>query len=175
MRRPLVILPWLVAPAVAVLLGSSAAPASPAAGPQVTIYSHDLAYVREPRTLTLGGGRDTLRLADVPERVDFSSVGLDAGGRVRVERLAYRYDVASGDGLLENSLGRRVRIVSLHGERTTEGTLVASDGSWLVVRADDGAMLDVSRADVGSVRLADAARGLSLRPTIEVVVESSSR
>jgi hypothetical protein len=36
-------------------------------------------------------------------------------------------------------------------------------------------MLTVSRGDVGEVRLADAARGLSLKPTIELVVESTSR
>src|SRR5262245_66391665 len=72
-----------------------AAPAARAAGgrPVVTIYSHDLGFVHEWRTLALDGARDTVRIADVPERIDVSSVRLTpAAGRVA--RLAYHYDVA---------------------------------------------------------------------------------
>lgn len=145
-----------------------------AAGPRVTVYSHDLAYVEEMRTLTLTGSRDTLRIGDVPDRIDFSSVRLDAGGAA-VERLAYRFDVASGDGLLEHALGRRIRVVSQQRERASEGVLVSADGSWLTLRADDGGMIVIARTDVGEVRLPDAAKGLSLRPTLEVVLADGRR
>jgi hypothetical protein len=169
MRRPLFEAALLVA-AIAVPAAAFAATA-----PRVTIYTHDLAWVQESRTLTLGGGRDTLRLPDVPDRIDFSSVRLDAGDRAKVERLAYRFDVASGDGLLAHSLGRRVRVVSQQRERVTEGTLVSADGSWLTLRADDGGIVAVARGDVGEVRLADAAKGLSLKPAIEVVLQSDRK
>jgi len=150
-----------------------AAPAT--AGPRVTIYTHDLAYVQEPRTLTLGGGRDTVRISDIPDRIDFPSVRLDTGDRARTERLAYRYDLASGDGLLERSLGRRVRVTSQHGDRVSEGVLAASDGSWLVLRMEDGSVVNVARGDVAEVRLADAGKGLSLRPSLEVVLASERK
>jgi hypothetical protein len=167
-RHPALSLPLLVCALLA-------PPAARAAAPRVTIYSHDLAYVQEPRTLTLGGGRDTLRLADVPERIDFSSVRLDVGDRARVERLAYRFDVASGDGLLEHALGRRVRIVSQQRERVSEGVLVSADGTWLTLRGDDGGMIVVARGDVGEIRLADAAQTLSSRPTIEAALQGGGR
>ena len=145
-----------------------------AAGPAVTVYTRDLGYVRETRALDLTGGRDTVRLSDLPERLDFSSVRLVPAGAARLTRLAYRWDMASGDAFLENAVGRRVS-VSSRGERVTEGALVASDGSWLVVRADDGSLSTLARGAVEAVRLAGPSARLSLRPTLEAVIEEGRR
>lgn len=166
MKRLLV----LALPALGLLLTLAAA----VAGPAVTVYTRDLGYVRETRTLELAGGRDTVRLSDLPERLDFSSLRLVPAGTARVTRLAYRWDVASGDGFLENAVGRRVS-VDTRGDRVTEGTLVASDGSWLVVRADDGSISTLARGAVEAVRLAAPAARLSLRPTLEAVLEEGRR
>jgi hypothetical protein len=155
------------------LLLAFAAVAS-AAGPAVTVYTRDLGFVRETRTLELAGGRDTVRLSDLPERLDFTSLRLVPAGAARVTRLAYRWDLASGDAFLENAVGKRVS-VSSRGERMTEGTLVASDGSWLVVRTDDGALSTLARGAVEAVRLATPAARLSLRPTLEAVLEDGKR
>jgi hypothetical protein len=72
--------------------------------------------------------------------------------------------------MIEGAVGRRVRVTS-RGDRQAEGTLVAADGSWLVLRADDRAVVTLSRAAVEEVRLADPPATLSLRPTLEAVVE----
>jgi hypothetical protein len=144
------------------------------AGPAVTIYTHDLGLVREQRSLELTGSRDTVRISDLPERLDFTSLRLVPSGSAHVTRLAYRWDVANGDALIDGARGRRVRIVS-RGDRVTEGTLVTSDGSWLVVRAADGTLNTVSRAQVDAVSLADPPATLSLRPTLEAAIEGGSR
>jgi hypothetical protein len=138
------------------------------AGPAVTVYSNDLGFVRELRALELGHDRDTVRL-DVPERLDFSSVRL-APRTGRVARLAYRYDVANGDAALDRARGTRVRAM-LRDDRLVEGDLVAADGSWLVVREDDGTLHTVARAAVEDVRLGEAQQGFVLRPTLEAVIE----
>jgi len=168
MRR---FLPLLILAALATALAT--APAR-AAGPAVTVYSGDLAFVKERRVLELRGARDTVRLDDVPERLDFASVRLDAGKGARVTRLAYRYDLASGDGLLEQARGQRVR-VTLREDRVSEGTLLAADGGWLVLRADDGAVVTIARAAVDQVRLANALSDMRLRPTLEAVVEDAAK
>lgn len=145
-----------------------------AAGPAVTVYSHDLGFVRETRTLDLQSARDTVRLPEVGERTDFSSVQLVAAGGARVTRLAYRFDAASGDGLIDRARGSRVRVAS-RGDRITEGTLISADGSWLVVRADDGGVSTLSRTAVEEVRLAKPPLDMLLRPTIEAVVEGGKK
>jgi hypothetical protein len=154
------------------LLGLFAIPAS--AGPALTVYSQDLGFVREARTLELEGARDTVRLPDVGERLDFSSVRLVPAGGARVARLAYRFDAATGDGVVERARGSRVRVVS-RGDRVAEGTLVAADGSWLVVRTDDGAVSTIARTAVEEVRMAKPPGDMLLRPTIEAVVEGGKK
>lgn len=149
-------------------------PASAAAGPAVTVYPQDLGFVRETRSLELRAARDTVRLADISERLDFSSLRLVPEGGARITRLAYRFDVASGDGLIERARGNRVRVAS-KGDRVTEGTLIAADGSWLVVRADDGAVSTLSRQTVEEVRLAKPPADMSLRPVVEAVVEGGKK
>jgi hypothetical protein len=156
------------------MLGLVLTPTIAPARPALTIYSRDLGHVRDTRTLELAGPRDTVRIADVPERLDFSSVRLEPAGSARVTRLAWRWDVASGDGLLESSRGRRVRVVSRE-DRVAEGTLVAVDGAWLVVRTDDGHLVNLSRMAVDEVRLATPAGRLSQRPTLEAAIEGGRR
>ena len=86
MRR---FLTWVVMAAAAVT------PASAATRAAVTIYSHDLAFIREQRTLARGAAGDTVRIGDIPDRIDVSSVRLALPGKAKVSRLAYRFDVAS--------------------------------------------------------------------------------
>ena len=152
------------------LLAAPALAAPPAA---VTIYTRDLAFVRETRTLDLGGGRDTVRLGEIPDRIDVSSVRLTPSGKARVTRLAYRFDVASGDRLLELARGGRVRI-ALRENRSVEGTLVGADGAWVMVRTDDRALESVSRAAIDQLRLAPAPAGLAFEPSLEAVVEGGA-
>jgi hypothetical protein len=159
----------------ALLAGLLAVLAAPsAAGPSLTVYTQDLGFVRETRALEMSGARDTLRLPEVGERLDFSSVRLVPSGGARVTRLAYRFDAASGDGMIERARGGRVRVAS-RGDRVTEGTLVSADGSWLVVRADDGSVSTLSRATVEEVRIARLPGDVLLRPTIEAVVEEGRK
>lgn len=161
----------IVPPALALL--AFAAPRITQAGPAVTVYTSDLGFVRESRTLTLGSSRDTVRLLDVSERLDFSSVRLVPEGDARVRRLAYRYDVASGDGVLERARGGRAR-VSMRDNRTVEGTLIAVDGAWLTLREDDGSIHTLARTSVDDVRLVGV-RALATRPSLEAVIESAKR
>ena len=156
------------------LVLAAATPAFPAARPSLTVYTRDLGLVRETRILDLAGARDTVRLTDVPERLDFPSVRLVLGEGARVTRLAYRWDVASGDAFVESAVGQRVRVAS-RGDRVTEGALLAADGGWLVVRADDGSLSTLARGAVEEVRLAAPPASLTLRPTLEAAVEGARR
>ena len=160
---------------IVIVCGLMAALASrAAAGTALTVYSQDLGFVRESRTLELTGARDTLRLPDVGERLDFSSVRLVPAAGARVARLAYRFDAASGDAVIDRARGSRVR-VSSRGDRVTEGTLIAADGTWLVVRADDGSVSTLSRPAVEEVRLAKPPGDMLLRPTLEAVIEGGRK
>ena len=149
-------------------------PAAASAGPSLTLYTSDLGLVKESRNLDYRGTRDTLRLEGVSNRLDATSLRfVPSSGKL--SRLAYRYDVATGDGLLERAIGSRVRVVSRNNERVTEGTLLSADGAWLVVRGDDGALSTLYREAMQEIQLAKPDAGLSLKPAIEAVVEGAKR
>jgi hypothetical protein len=148
-------------------------PTVSSAGPSLTLYTSDLGLVKESRNLDFRGTRDTLRLEGVSNRLDASSLRfVPSSGKLA--RLAYRFDVATGDGLLERAIGSRVRVVSKN-ERVSEGTLLSADGAWLVVRGDDGALSTLWREAMQEIRLARPDAGLSLKPAIEAVVEGAKR
>jgi hypothetical protein len=149
-------------------------PAVALAGPSLTLYTSDLGLVKESRSLEWRGGRDTLRLEGVSDRLDATSLRLVPSSG-RLARLAYRFDVATGDGLLEKAIGSRVRVVSKTNERVTEGTLLSADGAWLVVRGDDGALSTLSREAMQEVRLAKPDASLSLKPAIEAVIDGAKK
>lgn len=162
-------------PAVLAGLSLTAAAGSAAAAPYVTIYSRDLGFVREARTLETGVRGDTVLIGGVPERMDFSSIRLaPADASARVSRLAYRYDVTSGDALIQNSKGRRVRVTS-RGDRATEGTLVGTDGGFIVVRGDDGTLTAVAREALETVRMTEPPPSLALKPSVEAVISGARR
>jgi hypothetical protein len=161
-------------PAAVAFLALAATPVVAAErGPAVTVYSQGTGFVREMRRLDLRGG-DTLRIADVPAALDFSSVRLVPPGGARILRLAWRNDVDSGDHMLDAARGARVRVISKN-DRTIEGTLIAADGSWVVVRADDGSVSTLSRGTIEEVRLMKPPALLSLRPTLEAVLDGGRR
>jgi hypothetical protein len=134
----------------------------------VTIYSRDLAFVRERRVLDFGAGRDTARLTGIPERIDVSSIRLTPGNKTRVRRLAYAGD-PTGDRVVDQARGRRVRL-SLRGDRVLEGVLTGADAGWLVVRTDDGATESVARGAVDQIRV-NGPPSLELESVLEVVLE----
>lgn len=143
------------------------------AGPSLTLYTSDLGLVKESRAVTFKGSRDTLRLESVSTRLDATSLRIvPSSGKLM--RLAYRWDVATGDGLLEKAMGQRVRVMSKT-ERVTEGTLLTMDGAWLVVRTDDGALVTLSRDATHEIRVAKPDTNLSLKPAIEAVVDGAKK
>jgi hypothetical protein len=90
------------------------------------------------RRLDLPGSRDTVRI-DGRARADRFHLGAPRTESGKVTRLAYRYDVATVDGLLERARAASAR--AGHDARRTapvEGTLVSSDGEWVVLRESAG-------------------------------------
>jgi hypothetical protein len=136
----------------------------------VTIYSQDLAFVREQRTLDFGKD-DTAFVMGLPERIDVSSIRLTPSGKGRVRRLAF-LGSPEGDRVVDQARGRRVR-VSLRGDRVVEGVLIGADGGWLALRTDDGATETLSRAAVDQIRMTGPP-ALRLEPSLEIVLDPAA-
>ncbi len=152
---------------------TACAAAAAHAGPSVTIYSGNLAYVRETRGFDLAGGRDTLQLAGLPEGVDVSSIRFEPGNGLAVAGLAWNGDLASGERMLEQALGRRIS-VGLENDHWRQGTLLAVDGAWLLLGTDDGTM-NIARSEVHEIGFLEAPAPGPARPLLEVALEGAKR
>jgi hypothetical protein len=148
------------------------APGAAVAGPAVTIYSGDLAYVRETRGYEVARGRDTLRLGGLPDRVDVTSIRFAPSGGARMTGLAWRADLASGDRALELAIGQRVS-VRQKDERWLKGVLVSADGSFLLLRAADGFTHAVSRGAAEEIVFEQAPALGSAKPVLEVALDGA--
>lgn len=143
-----------------------------AAAPAVTIYSGDLALVREARAFELAGARDTVRLGGLPAAIDVTSIRFVPSGGARVAGLAWNADIASGERALERAVGRRVRI-GQESERWLEGTLVSAGGGWLLLRAEDGRLHSIARDAVREIVHVDPLALPGAEPVLEVALEGA--
>jgi hypothetical protein len=65
--------------------------------------------------------------------------------------------------------------ITLRGDRAVEGTLLASDGGWVVVRENDGGLRTLSRTSIDDARFTDPPQRLFTRPMLEVAIEGGRK
>ncbi|HEX2189866.1 MAG TPA: hypothetical protein VHG51_13250 [Longimicrobiaceae bacterium] len=140
-------------------------------GVSLTVYNGNFGVVREERGIPLRQGRNLVRFEGVAQHVDPTSIALKsltAPGAVSVREQNYQYDLVSPAALLEKSVGKTVRYVTItaQGERlvVVEGTLLSAPSSGgVVVRTADGRIVLNPH---GMVEVAEVAAGLVSRPSL---------
>ncbi|MEA2710609.1 MAG: hypothetical protein QOF78_3210 [Phycisphaerales bacterium] len=131
--------------------------------------------VRETRKIEIKEGENTVRFTDVASGIDPTTVAfesLTAPDSTAVLEQNYEYDVVSAQKLLEKYLGKDVTIsrraspdVTRPAEDVT-GKLLSSDPSYLVLQAEKGEVIVISRQEVTAVRLTKQDTGLITKPTL---------
>jgi hypothetical protein len=129
------------------------------------------ALVREQHRFELDDGVDTVRLADLPARLDVAGVDLQPLGDARVLGQRYDFALAGQDELLRRSIGRTITVEQVAGntrELTTGTLLAAGDGLTLALR--DGRVRVLS--SYAGFELAALPDGLSAQPGLQWQVQS---
>lgn len=140
---------------LAVLVGSTVSLASLAQegeasapkGVSISAYDSGLALVSEMRSLTLAKGENSVRVRQLPARLDPFSVAFSSMGGAAFELLDQRFenDLVSADRVFKRYLGRTVELVTAGG--TQKGALVSAPSAEkgtgqepLVLKTDDGSL-----------------------------------
>ncbi|HXZ49201.1 MAG TPA: hypothetical protein VEG27_09275 [Usitatibacter sp.] len=172
---------------------AAALPALACAGETLTIYSRaapgsldarslgagsaipGYAVVREERPFALAAGRNLLRVDDVPELIDpttvaFASLTDPAGTRV-VEQ-SFEFDLTSSAKLLSRYLGREITVERARGDgvESITGTLVGTQGG-LTLKLPDGSVAIVQSP--AGIRLPSLPGGLVSKPALAWDVEAT--
>ncbi len=136
----------------------------------LTVYNHDLAVVRDVRTLPVAAGEDWLRFTDVPERIDPTSVHLKSisGGPFEVLEQNYVYDLVNPDKVMDRYIDQLIRVTAEDG-RLFEGTLLSHSGGRVVLRNDDddGSLSILSMDKISDFEFPSLPAGLITRPALE--------
>jgi len=136
-------------------------------GLSLTVYNQNFAVVKQRRLIELGQGAGLVKFPEVaativPESVQFTALR-PTGAKVLEQN--YEFDLVSAGKLLEKYIDREISIVGRDGS-LTEGTLLSSDDSQLVLSNSRGIQLIPRRNNVKDIRFSSLPEGLLLRPTL---------
>ncbi len=133
----------------------------------ITIYNNDLGVVREVRRFTVHEGKSTVRLEDVPTRIDPTTVkitDLDHPKDLDVLEQNYEYDLVSQEKLLSKYIDKTIAVIDDKGTKI-EGTLLAVEGNKLTLSTPTGIVMlpNLSRYTMSVPELSG---GLITKPTL---------
>jgi hypothetical protein len=138
----------MIIPATPAPAAGTPAPLRPDGPPEIVIYHHDVAYIREPYRVTLAKGENEVLLEGAPRRIDSTSVRL-VGPGLDVRQQSFRYDLWSSDKVFRKFLGDSIHF--RWSNRPSRGVLVGIDGDEIFIRRGDDstdALLMVRRSQV---------------------------
>ena len=108
----------------------------------ITIYNSNIGVVRETRTFDIQKGISTIKVTDIPERIDPTSVKAKFAGSILEQN--YQYDLASVGKILQRYIDKKVIVT---GEETNvEGTLISA-GRDLVIKDLTGKLVMIPNYD----------------------------
>jgi hypothetical protein len=155
------------------LVGAQDAP--PANGVSLTVYNQGTALVQDRRTFALQAGVNTLDFTDVASGIDPTSVSFtsltDPLGTTVLEQ-NYVYDLVGASALLQRYIDQTIEVITEDG--TTYRGQLLNGSNELILRAEDGQVLVISRGYVRDIRFPDLPGGLITRPTLRWLLESAA-
>jgi hypothetical protein len=127
--------------------------------------------VRERRKVDLKSGENVIRFTDVASGIDPTTVAFRSltDPAAYVVEQDYRFDLVSGDKMLEKYLDRDVTVDmkgSGDARRSFAGKLLSADDSTLTLLASNGTVSVLQRQEVSSVTLAKTDASLNTKPTL---------
>ncbi len=137
----------------------------------ITVYNQNLGVVKDVRALDISSGISTIKLTDVAQYIDPTSVHIDIDGEVLEQN--YQYDLVSMDKILGKYIDKNIQLVGEKGE-FIEGKLLSASGFQIVLQKKDGGLLMLPNAGKYQISVGSLPDGLITRPTLIWMVNSNS-
>jgi len=136
----------------------------------ITVYNADLGVIKDVREIEIKPGLSEIKLTDVAQRIDPTSVHINFNGEVLEQN--YQYDLVSMDKILRKYVDRNVQLISDKGD-FIEGTLLSVNGLQIVLQKKDGGLLMLPNAGKYQISVGSLPDGLITRPTLVWLVNST--
>ncbi len=136
----------------------------------LTVYSSDLALVRDVRSLTLAAGEQRLAFKGISSKIQ-PETALLTGTDIKVLEQNYEFDLLSPETLLQKYVGRKVTLVRTSDGKGEEQHLqarVLSTSGGVVLQVEDHIETGID----GRIIFPDVPDNLREKPTLTMEVES---
>lgn len=127
----------------------------------VTIYNDNLGVIREIRNVNLKSGNSELRITDVAEKIDPTSVFIKFNGIVLEQN--FQYDLVNLGKILQRYIDKEVTLI---GEQVITGKLLSVTGNQIVLQKKDGGLIMLPDINKYQVTVDALPEGLITKPTL---------
>ncbi|MCF6268695.1 MAG: hypothetical protein L3J41_03200 [Melioribacteraceae bacterium] len=135
----------------------------------VTVYNNNLGVVKDLRTIDIASGISTIKLTDVAQYIDPTSVHIGIDGEVLEQN--YQYDLVSINKILKKYLDKNIELINEKGE-LLEGTLLTANSNQIVLKKKDGGLLMLPNTNKYQISVEELPEGLITKPTLVWMVSS---
>jgi hypothetical protein len=136
----------------------------------ITVYNNNLGVVKDVRTINITKGISQIKLTDVAQYIDPTSVHIGIDGEILEQN--FQYDLVSMDKILKKYLDKNIQLVNTKGE-LIEGVLLTANGNQIVLQKKDGGLLMLPDTREYQVSVSALPEGLITKPTLLWLVNSS--
>ncbi len=128
----------------------------------VTIYNDDLGVIRDLRTLDLKKGASEVKVTDVADQIDMTSVHIKLDGNVIEQN--FQYDLVSFLKVLQKYIDKEIELIS--DQTIISGTLLSATTNQIVIRKKNGGLLMLPKIDTYQISVGSLPEGLITKPTL---------
>jgi hypothetical protein len=136
----------------------------------ITVYNNNLGVVKDLRSFDIASGKSTIKLTDVAQYIDPTSVHIGIDGEVLEQN--YQYDLVSIDKILKKYLDKDIQLVNEKGD-LLEGKLLTANSSQIVLRKKSGGLLMLPNTNKYQISVGELPEGLITKPTLVWMVNSN--
>jgi len=137
----------------------------------VTVYNANLGVVREIRNMDVPSGNSIIKITDVAQLIDPTTVHIKLNGTVLEQN--YQYDLVSLDKILKKYIDKTIQLIGKNGD-FIEGTLLSAYGNQIVLEKKAGGLQMLPNTNDYQISVGNLPEGLITKPTLVWMVDSKS-
>jgi len=137
----------------------------------ITVYNQNLGVVKDVRNLDISSGQSQIKITDVAQQIDPTSVHIKLDGEVLEQN--YQYDLVSLDKILRKFVNQNIRLIGDNNE-IVEGQLLSALGGQIVIQKSEGGLVMLPNVSKYRFSVDYLPEGLITQPTLVWNVKSNS-
>lgn len=136
----------------------------------ITVYNANLGVVKDVRNVNIPSGNSELKIRNVAQLIDPTSVHIKLDGEVIEQN--YQYDLVSLDKILQKYIDKEIQLVSENNEVIT-GRLLSNYGGQIVIEKKEGGLVMLPSTEKYRFSVGSLPEGLITVPTLVWLINSN--